>query len=511
MRVLVVDDDEISSLIIADNLRELGYEVTTAQDGEEGWEVFTAEEFPIIILDWMMPRLDGIGLCRRIRHQFTKAYTYIILLTGRTEREDRLEALESGADDFLIKPLDTGELRARLGVAARILESEQALRDVRNMEMALGADIQRKLLFGAPPVDIEGLHVDSISIPSKSVAGDFLDYYPYANGIVDVVVGDVMGKGVPAAMVAAGIKSALEKSLLSLLSRGAGLPPLPEVLQSTANRVVAELISLNTYATLCYARFYGAQRRLAYINCGHPNLIRWNALKDRCELLPNSTVPLGFLEDATFPEHEIELGIGDLICLYSDGISDVFGGPEELAEWLQPRASLPLEEIRGQLSDSALKDQPKDDSTFVLVRATGVLDSQSPIAWSEYGALRKARETIRLIAEGSYGLDSDAAGELILAVQEAGSNALRHARPGHRNLPFGFKVVDLRDSVRVELRYPGELFHPGDIASIEPDPTTEGGFGLAIIAKCVDEYVFGREGDWNVVSLVKRKAIKSEG
>jgi sigma-B regulation protein RsbU (phosphoserine phosphatase) len=510
MKVLVVDDDEISSLILSDNLRELGYEVTTAQDGEEGWETFLAGEFPIVILDWMMPRLDGIGLCSRIRKRVTKAYTYIVLLTGRTEREDRLLALESGADDFLIKPLDSGELRARLSVAARILESEKALRDVRNMEMALGADIQRKLLFGAAPAATEGIHVDSISVPSKSVAGDFLDYYPFANGIVDVVLGDVMGKGVPAAMVAAGIKSALEKSLLSMLSRGAGLPSLEEVLHATSARVVPELISLNTYATLCYARFYGAQRRLSYVNCGHPNLIRWNALTDKCELLPNSTVPLGFLEDSPFPEHDVELGIGDLVCLYSDGISDVFGGPEELAEWLLPKASLPLDEIRAGLA-LTWKDQPKDDSTFVLIRATGVQDSAHGVAWSEFGALRKARDTIRSLAEGAYGLDSDAAGELILAVQEAGSNALRHARPGHRNLPFGFKVMDLRDSVRVELRYPGEPFHPGDISSIDPDPTTEGGFGLSIIAKCVDEYVFGREGEWNVVSLEKRKAKVSEG
>ncbi len=507
MRVLVVDDDEISCLILSENLRELGYEVTTARDGEEGWDEFRAEEFPLVILDWMMPRLDGIGLCRRIRSNYTKAYTYIILLTGRTEREDRIQALESGADDFLTKPLDGGELRARLKVAARITESETALRTVRNMEIELGADIQRKLLFGAPPAVVEGIQVDSTSTPSKSVAGDFLDYYPYANGILDVLVGDVMGKGVPAAMVAAGIKSALEKSLLSMLSRSAGLPDLEDVLQATSNRVVAELISLNTYATLCYARFYGAQRRLAYVNCGHPALIRWDALKDACELLPTSTVPLGFLEDATFPESEVELGIGDLICLYSDGISDICGGPEELAEWLQARASFPLNEIQAEMSALTGKCQLKDDATFVLIRETGVPEAANPIVWSEYGALQKARERIRLVAEGSYNLDANAAGELILAVQEAGSNAVRHARPGHRNLPFGYKVTNFVDSVRVELRYPGEAFLPGKLEIPEPDLTSEGGFGMAIIAKCVDECIFARDGDWNVVSLVKRKAI----
>ncbi len=505
MKVLVVDDDEIFLFFLSENLRNLGYEVVTAPDGEEGWDTFSTYEFPIVILDWLMPRLDGLSLCRRIRENLTQAYTYIILLTGRTEREDRIRAIEAGADDFLIKPLDPSELRARLGVARRITESEQALRDVRIMEMAVGADIQRKLLFGTPPIEVEGVEVDSMSIPSKQVAGDFLDYYPYANGILDVLIGDVMGKGVPAAMVAAGIKSAIEKSLLSMSSRSAGLPDLEGVLQETSDRVVAELISLNTYATLCYARFYGAQQKLVYVNCGHPYLIRWSALLDRCELLPASTVPLGFLEDARFPEHEIELGIGDLICLYSDGVSDIFGGPLELAEWLQPRASMPLNEIQLQLRTHARKDQLKDDATFVLTRWTGVYNSAKLMVWSEYDALQKARERIRLVAQGSYGLSDDAAGELILAVQEAGSNALRHARPGHRNLPFGYKVTNFLDCVRVELRYPGEAFLPASLNTVEPDATREGGLGLTIIARCVDEYSFSRDGDWNVVSLVKRK------
>jgi sigma-B regulation protein RsbU (phosphoserine phosphatase) len=504
MKILVVEDDEISALILTDNLREMGYEVTTAHDGEEGWQLFLEGHYPIAILDWMMPRLDGIDLCRRIRHETTKPYTYVILLTGRTEREDRFLALKSGADDFLIKPLDSGELRARLGVAARILESERQLLDSRRVEMELGADIQRKLLFGAPPLTIEGMAIDSISIPSKSVAGDFLDYYPYANGILDVLVGDVMGKGVPAAMIAAGIKSALEKSLLSLLSKGVGLPGLEQVLQETGTRVIPELIDLNSYATLCYARFYGAQRRLTYVNCGHPNLIRWDAARDVCDLLPTSTVPLGFMETSHFPERDVMLGVGDLICIYSDGISDEFGGPQELAEWLQERASWPLEDIRTAMP--ILREiEPRDDSTFVLIRFRGEDDS---FVWSEFGALSKARERVRRFAEMAQ-LDENAVGELVLAVQEAGSNALRHARPTHRNLPFGCKVLDLGHSIRVELRYPGAPFQPGEIYLGEPDFTREGGFGLGIIGRAIDEYAFGREGDWNVVALVKRKANTS--
>ncbi|HSI73614.1 MAG TPA: SpoIIE family protein phosphatase [Fimbriimonas sp.] len=498
MKILVVDDDELTALILSENLRGMGHEVTNASDGEEGWELFQKGEFPIIILDWMMPRLDGLGLSRRIRHRLGSIYTYIILLTGRTDREDRIQGLEAGADDFLIKPLDPGELRARLTVASRIIESERQLHEIRKMEMDLGAEIQKKLLFGATPEAVTGIDVQSISVPSKSVAGDFLDFYPYANGILDVLVGDVMGKGVPAAMIAAGVKSAIEKQLLSLVSRGVGLPSPERVLSEASVRVVPDLMSLNSFATLAYVRFYGNQKQMSYVNCGHPNLILWRALSDRSELLPPSTVPLGFLEDSLFPETDMQLEVGDLVCIYSDGLSDQFGGPDGLSSWIGVRACLPLAQIRAELLDASKEDQ-KDDATFVLIRIRG--DERSEM-WSEYGVMASLREEIKRKAKG---LSQDKLGELTLAVQEAGSNALRHARPNHPNLPFGFQVVNEPERVRVGLRYPGQPFTPGPIKEVTVDLDTEGGLGLSIIARAVDEFHYGRDGDWNVVELIKRK------
>jgi serine phosphatase RsbU (regulator of sigma subunit)/anti-sigma regulatory factor (Ser/Thr protein kinase) len=498
MKILVVDDDELSSLILSENLRGLGHEIVNASDGEEGWDIFQKDDFPIVILDWMMPRLDGLALSRRIRHRTRSAYTYIILLTGRTDREDRIQGLDAGADDFLIKPLDPGELRARLGVASRILESERQLREIRQNEMDLGSEIQKKLLFGSTPTNISGIDIRGISVPSKSVAGDFLDFYPYANGILDVLVGDVMGKGVPAALIAAGIKSAVEKQLLALVSRGVGLPSPEQVLCSASERVVPDLMSLNSFATLCYVRFYGHQNRICYVNCGHPNIIRWRAVEDACELLPNSTVPLGFLEETSFPETDIQLGVGDLICIYSDGLSDQFGGSDQLCAWLARRASHSLDEIRHQLLDASKEDQ-KDDATFVLIRARG---DERHLMWSEYGAMNRIRDELKRKAKT---LGTNKLGELILAAQEATSNALRHARPSQAHLPLAFQVFNEPNQVRLEIKYPGQAFAPGEIEEVNADLAIEGGLGMSIIARAADEFRYGREGDWNVVELIKRK------
>lgn len=136
MKVLVVDDDGVSRLILRNALQELGYRVEVAVDGEQAWEMFQKSYFPLVISDWMMPGLDGVELCRRVRAHHAGGYTYFILVTARDGKQDRLHAIQAGADDFLSKPLDRAELESRLSVARRILEMEQRLRET-NEELAL--------------------------------------------------------------------------------------------------------------------------------------------------------------------------------------------------------------------------------------------------------------------------------------------------------------------------------------------------------------------------------------
>lgn len=135
MRVLIAEDDAVSRLILRKALEELGFAVVAARDGAEAWKLFQQEPFPIVISDWMMPEMDGLELCRRIRAHQSRGYTYFILLTARDSKEDRLHAIEVGADDFLSKPLDRAELAARLSVARRILDMEHRLREA-NLELA---------------------------------------------------------------------------------------------------------------------------------------------------------------------------------------------------------------------------------------------------------------------------------------------------------------------------------------------------------------------------------------
>ena len=133
MKVLIADDDAVSRRLLQSYLQKWGYDVTAAQNGAEAWQLFEADRFPVVITDWMMPELDGVELVRRIRAGAAgrPGYVYTILLTAKSQKEDLVEGMEAGADDFLTKPFDRDELRVRLRAGERIILLEQSLRDAR--------------------------------------------------------------------------------------------------------------------------------------------------------------------------------------------------------------------------------------------------------------------------------------------------------------------------------------------------------------------------------------------
>lgn len=139
MKILIAEDQASSAVYLRRVLEKLGHDVRVARDGEQAWEFIQADHFPVVISDWMMPRMDGIDLCRRIRSRTGSGYVYVILLTARSEKEDRLAGLHSGADDFLVKPPDRAELAIRLEIAGRILAVQDEL-EQRNVLLAELAD-----------------------------------------------------------------------------------------------------------------------------------------------------------------------------------------------------------------------------------------------------------------------------------------------------------------------------------------------------------------------------------
>ena len=126
MKVLIAEDDRDSRELLSWILEKLGYQVVCTENGEQAWSAYQQGGFRLVISDLLMPETDGLELCRRIRASQQPKYTYIILLTALIGKKQYLEGMEAGADDFMTKPFDADELRARLGVANRILSLQEA-------------------------------------------------------------------------------------------------------------------------------------------------------------------------------------------------------------------------------------------------------------------------------------------------------------------------------------------------------------------------------------------------
>jgi DNA-binding response OmpR family regulator len=133
MKILIAEDDMTSRLILEATLVKLGHEVTTCADGQEAWQAFQKDYFPVLISDWLMPGIDGPTLCRTIRGQYREHYTFIILLTVLGGRANFLAAMDAGADDFISKPFDEDRLAARLRAAERILGLHQRIRKLEGL------------------------------------------------------------------------------------------------------------------------------------------------------------------------------------------------------------------------------------------------------------------------------------------------------------------------------------------------------------------------------------------
>lgn len=143
-RILIAEDHYVSRHLLERNLTNWGFQVITAEDGEAAVRILeSADAPPLAIVDWMMPRMDGLEVCRRVRALKDRPYIYLVLLTAKSHKEEIATGLEAGADDYVIKPFDPDELRARLKVGQRVVELERTLaRKIDDLQQAL-ADVRK--------------------------------------------------------------------------------------------------------------------------------------------------------------------------------------------------------------------------------------------------------------------------------------------------------------------------------------------------------------------------------
>ena len=194
MKILIADDDAVSRRLLERTLLRVGYEVVAVVNGRQAVENLTGPDMPrLVLLDWMMPELDGPGVCREIRNRRDQSYVYMILLTSRESKEDVIAGLESGADDYLIKPFIADELKARLRVGERILHLEDRLVEAREqMRFKATHDHLTSLWNRGVIVDLLGRELTRSqreNVCTALILGD-LDHFKNINDRYGHLVGD---------------------------------------------------------------------------------------------------------------------------------------------------------------------------------------------------------------------------------------------------------------------------------------------------------------------------------
>ena len=151
MRILIAEDDPVSRRMLEATLQKWGHPIVAVEDGAAAWRALEPANAPqLAILDWMMPGMDGVEVCRKIRQSAKRLPTYAILLTAKGQKEDIVKGFDAGADDYVTKPFDREELRARINVGVRIVELQTQLGDrVKELETAIARE---KLLVGLLPI-----------------------------------------------------------------------------------------------------------------------------------------------------------------------------------------------------------------------------------------------------------------------------------------------------------------------------------------------------------------------
>jgi PAS domain S-box-containing protein len=391
----------------------------------------------------------------------------------------------------------------------------------REREVAIGFRIQQMLLLDEPPRDIPGLRVAALTVPSQRIAGDFYGFFAHQDTSLDIIVADVMGKGVPAALLGAAAKSHFTQALCHLMALPpAGVLPEPREVVTLAHAGMGRhLIELESFVTLCYARVDLIRRRLELVDCGHTGVIHVRGASGLCDMIHGDNLPLGIREGEIYDQIAIPFETGDVFVFFSDGITEAPDaarerfGTDRLLACVRENGGLPpdalVNAIRAAVVAFAGSDQLADDLTCVAVE---IGEDRRPLARAELEIgshlteLGRAREFVRGFCHSLPGspLNEDHVAELELAVTEAASNIMKHAYHGRADQWIQMEAEAFPDHVAVRLHHLGNSFDPSVVALPVFDGSRESGFGVYLLRRSVDDVRYYRDQrGGNCIALVK--------
>ena len=369
---LVVDDDPIINHLLQARLSAKGFVVSSSPDGESALEAIRSSLPDLVFLDVTLPGISGLQVLAAIR---AAGYDIAVIMTTAYGSEKiAIDALRRGADDYLRKPFEASEFITVLDrtVARLELKRQNAVLRVQldekrqqlEAEISRAAKIQRDLLPKDSP-SLPGFQLAAQCISAKETGGDFYDWHELRPGLFAITLGDVMGKGMPAALLMATIRAAL---------RAVAPEHGPaETVHLVARALHHDLERSESFVTLFHAHLGVASGRLLYVDAGHGHafIARAGSGADSLEV---RGLPLGIDPGARYEEGVVQLGRGDALVVYSDGILGAGDETSDARATLLSRiagASTAEAMARALVSASAVPSPEDDLTALVLYRTQG--------------------------------------------------------------------------------------------------------------------------------------------
>ncbi len=333
--VLAVDDLQENLNLLITILKPLGYQVVLTNSGAQALAMLALVQPDVILLDVMMPDMDGFEVARRIRAREDLPYIPIVMMTAGQDNRSRLEGLEAGADEFLIKPYSQPELLARTRSLVSLRRYNrallQAVDDIRFLNELLATENQRMAyelnntreaqlrLMPLPGLEIPGVRFAVYYKPALEVGGDYYDVIQLDDKRFVIVLGDAVGKGGAAVLAVAVVKSLVAAECGHATLNVATFEPAG--LLDRINKVLCgPMASSQTEMTVFCGLYDQESRLLKFSNAGQtfPFLVRAGSFQE----VKLSGLPIGLFEEATYQTETIAIQPGDCLALYSDGINE---------------------------------------------------------------------------------------------------------------------------------------------------------------------------------------------
>ncbi len=320
-RLLIVDDEEPLARIMERTLRSRGYNSDIAFTAAQAREHFVANDYSLALLDVRLPDESGYGLLEELRT--LRPNTAVVMVSGVDDPELGKAALEHGAYAYLVKPVGATQLYLTVvnTLKRRSLERDndanldrlQTMLDEKAEQMRRAAELQAGMLPASPWKE-PGFELAAQFTAAREISGDFYDWYSTDDGHVALTLGDVMGKGLPAALMMATARAALRGS--------AGMPQLDGGVRRAADVMAAVLEVNHAYVTVFHAVFDPMSGDLSYVDAGHGHARLLRGVTGQ-ETLPARSAPIGIFPDTQYAIGKVTLNVGDTLVVFSDGLLDL--------------------------------------------------------------------------------------------------------------------------------------------------------------------------------------------